>query len=101
MLVSDEDLRGRAVVAADGQVVGTVKGLVIEGDDWRVQSIRVALRREVAGQLGTGGLFRPGTLDIPVDRISAVGGTVILSVPVEGLVATLAPAPPERTPVHR
>jgi hypothetical protein len=62
--------------------------MLIERDDWHVHSIRVALRREIADQLGTGGsVFRSGMLDIPIDAVASVGATVTLAVPVDQLQA--------------
>lgn len=90
MLVPDENIRGRTVIAADGQLVGEVGAFLVETDDWRVESLQIALRKEIADQLGTHrSLFRAGTLDIPVRIVQSVGRTIILSVPVEGLRAVV------------
>lgn len=86
MRLSDENLRGRTMIGADGQVIGQVTALFLDGDAWQVESLQVKLRKEIADQLGANrSLFHAGTLEIPVRMIQSAGDTVILSVPVEGL----------------
>jgi sporulation protein YlmC with PRC-barrel domain len=64
MRLSDENLRGRTVIAADGQAIGEIAALFLDSDAWRVESLQVKLRNEVADQLGaTRGMFHAGTLD--------------------------------------
>jgi sporulation protein YlmC with PRC-barrel domain len=84
--MSDEDLRGRAAISADGQVMGEVSAVLFDSCAWRVESLKVRLRKEVADQLGVGrGVFRAGVLEIPVRMVQAVGDTVVLSCAVHGL----------------
>jgi hypothetical protein len=52
MRLSDENLRGRTVIAADGQAIGEIAALFLDSDAWRVESLQVKLRDEVADQLG-------------------------------------------------
>jgi sporulation protein YlmC with PRC-barrel domain len=82
MRLSDENLRGRTVIAADGQAIGEVSALFLDSDAWQVESLRIKLRKEVADQLGaTRGIFQAGTLELPVRLIQSVGDAVVLSVP--------------------
>jgi sporulation protein YlmC with PRC-barrel domain len=86
MRLSDENLRGRTVIAADGQVVGEVTALFLDSEAWRVESLQVELGKDIADQLGAErGMFHAGTLEIPVRLVQSVGDTVVLSVPVDGL----------------
>lgn len=86
MRLSDENLRGRTIIAADGQVVGEITALFLEGDAWRVESLQAKLRKEIADQLGADrSLFHAGTLEIPVRMVQSVSDAVVLSVPVNGL----------------
>jgi sporulation protein YlmC with PRC-barrel domain len=81
MRLSDENLRGRTVIAADGQAIGEVAALFLDSDAWRVESLQVKLRNEVADQLGaTRGMFHAGTLEIPIRMVQSVGDAVVLSV---------------------
>ena len=81
MRLSDENLRGRTVIAADGQVIGAIAGLFLDSDSWRVESLQVKLRKEVADKIGaTRGLFHAGTLEMPLRMVQSVGDTVVLSV---------------------
>jgi sporulation protein YlmC with PRC-barrel domain len=86
MRISDEDMRGRTIIAADGQVVGEVSALFFDTEVWRVQALMVTLRKETADQVGVSrGLFHAATLEIPVRVIQSVGETVVLSVSIEAL----------------
>ncbi|MGI9072651.1 MAG: PRC-barrel domain-containing protein [Bryobacteraceae bacterium] len=81
MRLSDENLRGRTVIAADGQAIGEIAALFLDSDEWRVESLQVKLRNEVADQLGaTRGMFHAGTLEMPIRMVQSVGDAVILSV---------------------
>jgi len=86
MRLSDDNLRGRIVIAADGQVVGETTALFLESDTWRVESLQVKLGKNIADQIGADrSMFHAGTLEIPVRMTQSVGDTVVLSVPVDGL----------------
>jgi sporulation protein YlmC with PRC-barrel domain len=81
MRLSDDNLRGRTVIAADGQAIGEVATVFLDSDTWRVESLQVKLRNEVADQLGaTRGLFHAGSLEVPIRMIQSVGDAVVLSV---------------------
>ena len=86
MRLSDESLRGRTVIGADGQAVGEVAALFLDSEAWDVESIRVKLRNAIADQLGAARtIFSAGTVDIPVRLVQSVGDAVVLAIPVEGL----------------
>lgn len=99
MRLSDETLRGRTVIASDGLAVGQVAALFLDSDGWTVESLLVALRREVADRLGVGrNVFRPGTLEIPTSVVQSVGDAVVLSVGVDALRARVGAATPADAP---
>jgi sporulation protein YlmC with PRC-barrel domain len=82
MQVSDEHLRGRTVIAADGQAIGEVGALFIDTSTWTIGSLQVKLSKPAAEQLGAkGGLLRAATLDLPVRIVQSVGDAVLLSAP--------------------
>ncbi len=86
MRLSDENLRGRTVIAADGQVIGEVGAIFLDSDAWQVESLQIKLRKEVADQVGaTRGMFHAGTLELPVRMVQSVGDAVVLSIPTEEL----------------
>jgi sporulation protein YlmC with PRC-barrel domain len=86
MRLSDENIRGRAVIAADGQLIGEVAALFLDSDSWRVESLQIKLRKEVADQIGaTHNIFHAGTLEVPVRIIQSVGDTVVLSLATDNL----------------
>lgn len=82
MQVSDEQVRGRTVVAADGQVVGEVTSLFLDTSTWNVGGLQIKLNKAVAEKLGiSGSLLRAATLDLPIRLVKSVGDAVLLSVP--------------------
>jgi sporulation protein YlmC with PRC-barrel domain len=100
MRLSDETLRGRTVIAADGQAIGEVAALFLDSDAWRVESLQIKLRKEVADQLGaTRGMFHAGTLELPVRMVQSVGDAIVLSVPVLELRQVL-PGEGDSSPSH-
>jgi len=86
MRLSDDNFRGRTIIAADGQVVGEITAIFLESDTWRVESLQAKLGKDIADQIGAArSLFHAGTLEIPVRIVQSVGDTVVLSVPIDGL----------------
>jgi sporulation protein YlmC with PRC-barrel domain len=81
MRLSDENLRGRTVIAADGQAIGEIAAVFLDSDAWRVESLQIKLRNEVADQLGAPrGMFHAGILEMPTRMVQSVGDAVVLSV---------------------
>lgn len=100
MRLSDGELRGRVVIAADGRVVGEITGLILDSEAWAVGSVQVELRKETADAIGASRtLFRRGSLEIPVQMIQSVGATIVLSVPSNELRDVL-PSQTESAPTH-
>lgn len=86
MRLSDENLRGRTVIGADGRAVGEIAVIFIDSDGWSVEALQVKLRKDVADQLGASRtMFHAGTVEIPIRLIQSVSDAVVLSVPVDGL----------------
>lgn len=86
MRLSDENLRGRTVITADGQAIGEIAAIFLDSDAWRVESLEVKLRNDVADQLGaTRGMFHAGTLEMPIRMVQSVGDAVVLSVAAQEL----------------
>jgi sporulation protein YlmC with PRC-barrel domain len=82
MQVSDEHLRGRTVIAADGQAIGEVAALLVDTSAWTIVALQIKLGKPTAEQLGAArGMFRAATLELPVRMIQSVGDAVLLSVP--------------------
>lgn len=82
MQISDEQLRGRTVITADGQAIGEVATLLIDTSSWVVVVLQVKLRKAAAEQLGASrGILHAATLDLPIRMVQSVGDAVLLSVP--------------------
>lgn len=100
MRLSEEALRGRTVIAADGQAVGETVGLELDSADWRVIAVRIKLRSNIADRIGAARtIFSAGTVEVPVDLVQSVGDAVVLAVPVDGLRALIS-APSEAASAH-
>lgn len=109
MALSIEDLRGRAVIAADGHVVGEVSTVLFgaDGGGLFVDSLRIKLRKEVASRIGQKhGLMHAATVDIPGRAIQSVADTVVLVIPLAEVTSASLSAsdePPgdrDRVPAH-
>ncbi len=86
MRLSDETLHGRTVIASDGLAIGEVTVLFVDSEAWRVESLQIRLRKEVADRLGAErGIFHAGALEIPTSMIQSVGDAVVLSVAIDEL----------------
>jgi sporulation protein YlmC with PRC-barrel domain len=86
MRLSDDNLRGRLVIGADGKAIGEVAAMFVDSTAWVVESLQVKLRKEIADRLGANRtMFHAGTVEIPVRLIQSVGDAVVLSVEVDGL----------------
>jgi sporulation protein YlmC with PRC-barrel domain len=82
MQISDEHLRGRTVIAADGQAIGEVGTLLLETSTWSVIALQIKLSKSAAEQIGASrGLLRAATFELPVRLVQSVADTVLLSVP--------------------
>jgi sporulation protein YlmC with PRC-barrel domain len=82
MQTSDEQLRGRTVISADGQAIGEVAALFFDTSTWMIASLQVKLNKASAEQLGLShGLLRAATLEVSVRMVQSVGDAVVLSVP--------------------
>jgi sporulation protein YlmC with PRC-barrel domain len=93
MQISDEHLRGRKVVATDGQEIGEVAAQFIDTSTWTIVSLQIKLSKTAAEQLGASrGLLHAATIELPVRMIQSVGDTVLLSVPTLGLRETVPEA---------
>ena len=86
MRLSDESLRGRTVISADGIAIGSLVELFISSSDWRVESIRIELQKDIADRIGASRtLLHRGTIELPVSFIQSVGDAVVLSIEVDRL----------------
>ncbi len=103
MRLSDESVRGKTVIGADGQMVGEISTLFLSSEGWSIESLQVKLRPEIADRLGASrSIFHAGTVEIPVGMVQSVGDAVVLSVSVDELRHVLGgqgePASPSPAP---
>ena len=79
MRTTDDDIRGRTIIAADGQRIGEVTALFLDSASWRVESLQAKLRKDIADELGADhSWYHAGAIEIPVRMIQSVGDTVVL-----------------------
>jgi sporulation protein YlmC with PRC-barrel domain len=86
MRLSDDNIRGRTVITADGQAIGAVTALFVDAIDWRVESLSVELHKDIADRIGAArSMFRRASIEIPTALIQSIGDTVVLGVAVDDL----------------
>lgn len=101
MRLTDENLRGRTVISADGQAIGAIKAIFLDATEWRVESISVELRKDTADRIGADrSMFRAGVVELPVRLIQSVGETVVLGVGVDQLREPSATMTADVAPAH-
>ena len=87
------NIRGRTVIAGDGQAIGEVEDLVVDTASWRVESLQLKVSKDMADQLGIRrGIFRGGRFHLPVEFIQSIGDSIILKVPSQELRKSLVGA---------
>jgi sporulation protein YlmC with PRC-barrel domain len=100
MRLSDQNLHGRTVIASDGLAVGEIAALFLDSDTWRVESLQIKLRKEIADRLGAGrSMFRAGAVEVSIQMVQSVGDAVVLSVAVDEL-RQVVPEVSEPAPAH-
>lgn len=52
MRLSDKNMSGRTIIAADGQVIGEITALFLDSDARRVESLQVMLCKDITDHLG-------------------------------------------------
>lgn len=86
MRLSDENLHGRTVISSDGLAIGEIALLFLDGATWRVESLQITLRKDIADRLGADrSMFHAAVLEVPVGMVQSVGDAVVLSVAVDEL----------------
>jgi len=86
MRLSDKTLLGRTAISADGKVIGSISELFISTTEWRVESIRIELNKDIADRIGANRtMFHRGTIELPVSFVQSVSDTVVLTINVEQL----------------
>jgi len=99
MRLSAENLHGRTVITADGQAVGSIKSIFLDATEWRVESISVELRKDIADRIGaTRSVFHRGLIELPVRLIQSVSDAVVLNVAVDSLREAHRPAASDAAP---
>ena len=77
-LVSFAKIVGMKVISSKARVVGEVKGIEINTDNWRTTHLHVKLADEAAVQLGFKKRFGSSKICLPVSLVKAVGELVTL-----------------------
>ncbi len=99
MRLSDSTVRGLTVIGADGTAVGTVAALFIDASDWKIESIRIELRNDIADRIGANRTtFHRAAIELPVTFIQSVSDAVVLTVDVEHLREAHRPTATEAAP---
>lgn len=86
MRFTDKTLHGRTVISADGKAIGSISEIFISSSDWRVESLRIELQKDIADRIGANRtIFHRGTIELPISFVQSVSDAVILTIAVEQL----------------
>ena len=86
MRLSDKTLQGRTVISADGKAIGSISEIFISSSEWRIESIRIELHKDIADRIGANRtIFHRGTIELPVSFVQSVSDAVLLTLDVEQL----------------
>jgi|ERR1051325_8401453 sporulation protein YlmC with PRC-barrel domain len=101
------DVKGRQVIDANGDNVGTVEDVAIDPASWKVSGLVVSLRRDVAERLAMGGskgakgwLGGGPSVEIRTERIRSVGDNIILNIDRDAIAEALRHGAPPDTSVY-
>ena len=85
-----EEIIGLEVVSSDARVVGTVEGVGMDTNVWRIVALRVGLRRGLEEPLGMRRhMFSVEKVFMATEAIDTVSDTVILRSPVSAVSETI------------
>jgi sporulation protein YlmC with PRC-barrel domain len=88
VLVGMDKLVGKKVITAKAYVLGEVKGIEANVDNWRITHLQVKLTDKAATDLGFKKRFRSSTVCMPITLIKAVGEVVTIDKSVRELSRT-------------
>lgn len=100
-------VKGRRVIDALGNDVGTIEDIVIEPGSWKVSGFLVNLRRDLATrfQVERKGMLDHPRIEIGANRVQTVGDNIILNIATDTIADALrdrnASVVPERDPFVR
>jgi sporulation protein YlmC with PRC-barrel domain len=78
-------LVGMRVITSKAYILGEVKGIEADVNDWRITHLHVKLADEAATDLGFKKRFRSSTVCMPVSLIMAIGEVVTIDKSLEEL----------------
>ena len=77
-------VKGRPVIDANGDNVGTVDDVAVDPVTWKVSGFVVTLKREVAQKFRLqAGFMDSPRVEVGSDRVKTVGDNVILNIPLD------------------
>jgi sporulation protein YlmC with PRC-barrel domain len=81
MHIRFDELPGRAVLDANGRVVGRVKAALVDGETWLIDTLRIRISRRAAAEMDMPwSLWRRPKMDVPTGLINAASDAIILRV---------------------
>jgi sporulation protein YlmC with PRC-barrel domain len=85
MHVRLDELRGKKVFDVNGRAIGRVQAALVDMETWVIDTLRIAIGRDAAGDLGLQWSFwqlfwRPQTMDVSTGQINAAADAIILRI---------------------
>lgn len=81
MHIRFDEIPGRAVLDANGRVIGRVKAALVDGETWLIDTLRIRISRHAAAEMDMAWSFwRRPKMDVPTGLIHAASDAIILRV---------------------
>lgn len=95
-------MKGRPVIDANGDNVGTVEDVSVDPNSWKVSGLVVTLKRDVAQRfnVASGGFLDQPRLELGSERIRTVGDNVILNIDMSVIGESLRRRDADATPTE-
>jgi sporulation protein YlmC with PRC-barrel domain len=84
-LVNFEKLVGMKIISSKAHVLGEVRGIELNTENWQISHLHVKLDNEAAVKLGFKKRFRSSKICIPISLVKAVGELVTIDASFEDL----------------
>lgn len=78
-MVSFDNLSGKFVICAGGFDLGSINGIEMDIDTWKVTHLHIKLSKSASEDLGFKQRFRSSTVCLPTSLVSKVGDNVLLN----------------------
>lgn len=84
-MVNFDKLLGMQIISSKAHLLGELKGIELNTENWQVTHLNVKLDNEAATKLGFKKRFRSSNICIPISLVKAVGELITIAASFEDL----------------